>query len=81
MSEQGLSGEQPAISIPKRLGGVASALTSGMSNQRIAAFLGYELHTVENYVSELKSLFSADDRVHLVLILRDKASEIGESTP
>jgi hypothetical protein len=44
-------------------------LSRGLSNAEIAAELGYELHTIENYVSELRELLGVPDRPRLMLRL------------
>jgi DNA-binding NarL/FixJ family response regulator len=57
-------GEGPKI--PPRLRAVGKLLAKGRNNEEIATALDVQLHTAENYVSELKELLGARDRVELV---------------
>src|SRR5688500_16563456 len=57
-------GESPKI--PARLRNVGKLLANGQNNEEIATALDVELHIAENYVSELKELLEARDRVELV---------------
>lgn len=52
--------------LPPRLAAVCKLLALGRNNEEIANALDVEVHTAENYVSELKERLAARDRVDLV---------------
>ncbi|MGH2608522.1 MAG: response regulator transcription factor [Tepidiformaceae bacterium] len=53
--------------LPARLQPLLPLLANGKTNQEIAEALGYAVHTIEVYVSEIKDLVGARDRVDLAL--------------
>jgi DNA-binding NarL/FixJ family response regulator len=48
---------------------LAGPISRGLSNAEISNELGYEIHTIENYVSELRELLGVPDRPRLMLRL------------
>ena len=62
------------VHLPPHLRDVAQLLAEGKSNQEIAQSLVISLHTSEKYVSELKRLARARDRVELVLMCQKLGS-------
>jgi len=67
---------------PVHLQGLVALLAAGKSNDEIAAEQVIAKHTAEKYVSELKQLVGARDRVALVLWCQarvgDLTSPVGE---
>ena len=57
--------------IPQHLVKVLNLVAQGRRNKAIAADLSLAEHTVENYVSELLSLFGVESRTELALVARD----------
>lgn len=63
-------GLAPPDCLPQHLQRLREPLSQGLSNQELAAELFLTLHTVENYVSELRSHCDCDSRVQRVLQLQ-----------
>ncbi len=58
--------------LPKHLAEVGRMLAEGKTNHNIAQELVVALHTAEKYVSELKQLMGAHDRVNLAFRCKEK---------
>lgn len=57
--------------LPPRLRQLLAPLAEGKTNPEIAAELSLTVHTVEQYVSEIKLASGCRDRVELVLRTRE----------
>ena len=68
--------------IPARLRPLVPRLAEGKNNGELADALSIEKHSIENYVSELKAVLEARDRIALVDACRAlMRSGIEEITP
>ncbi|MEO8539032.1 MAG: helix-turn-helix transcriptional regulator [bacterium] len=65
------------LRLPAHLREVARLLADGRTNDEIAESLVITRHTAEKYVSELKQLLEARDRVELAF----KCKELGSRLP
>jgi DNA-binding NarL/FixJ family response regulator len=59
-----------AVKVARRLAPLIPLLAVGKTNIEIAQALSVSKHTAEKYVSDLKALLDARDRVELVLACR-----------
>ena len=53
--------------VPPRLRLLLPLMAEGATNEQMAEEFGYALHTIENYVHDLKDMLGCRDRVALVL--------------
>ena len=60
-------GTGPFADLPPRLRLLLAPLAEGRTNAAIADYLSLSLHTVEQYVSDIKLAIECRDRVDLVL--------------